>query len=284
MNILVVFSLALLISPPLSGKTRTQHRWDAKQYAQNSSPQFKNAIKEIYLLDLKGDESVLDIGCGTGKLADFILKKYLPTGTVNGIDASAEQVLLAQQLYAPNPNLSFEQANILTYEPSRQYDAAVSFWVLHWVKDYEQVLRTIFNALKPGGKALIGHLAEHDLTFIKEAKKLMKQEQWKQYCEKYEFPIYSLSLEKITQAARSVGFNIDYLQLTKNSDNAAHFKNANEYQHFYQAVPMASCIPQDQQEAFFRQVTAQALPHEINNPDESITSIGYAVYMVLEKP
>ncbi len=280
MNILVVFSLALLISPPLSGKTRTQHRWDAKQYAQNSSPQFKNAIKEIYLLDLKGDESVLDIGCGNGQLAAYILK-YIPKGNIHGIDASADQIHKAQQLYAHNKRLSFEQANALTYKPAKQYDAVISFWVLHWVKEYEQALRTIFNALKPGGKALIGHLAEHDLTLSKAAKKLIHQEPWKSSCKDYEFPIHSFSVEKVTSAARAAGFKINYLQLINETER---FKNRQAYQEHYQALPVAGCVPPEKQKDFFEKVMAEALPHEKHNPDGSITVNGYVIYMVLEKP
>jgi len=278
MNVLVFLSLTLLGSPLLGN---AQHRWDAKQYAYNSSPQFKNAIKKISSLGLKGDEHLLDIGCGNGQLAAYILKKYLPKGTIHGIDFSAEQISRAQEQYAYNKRLSFEQANALTYKPAKPYDAIISFWVLHWVKNYKQALRTIFNALKPGGKALIGHLAEHDLTLSKEIKKLMTQEQWKSYCKDYEFPIHSFSVEKIASDARAVGFKINYLQLINETER---FKNRQAYQEHYQVLPVAGCVPPEKQKMFFEQAMTQALPHEKHNPDGSITVNGYVVYMVLEKP
>jgi len=278
--ILVLLPLALCCCTPLHGKHKSQ-RWNAKEYAQHSSPQYLNAIKEIPRLALTGTESVLDVGCGNGLLDARVLAQYLPNGSIHGIDASADQIQQAIKTYAKNNRLTFEQANVLTYKPTKLYDAVISFWVLHWVKDYEQALRTLYTALKPGGKALIGHLAERDLTLCQEAKKLLQQEPWRTYCKGYEFPIHTFPIERITQAARSVGFAINYVQLI---NETAHFKDSNQYAKHYQALPLAGCIPADQQAAFFNEAVSKALAQEKHNPDGSITANGYVVYLLLEKP
>jgi len=276
---LLLLLFTLLFSLPIAAKRPGE--WNAKKYAQHSSPQFKNAIKELHLLNLKGNESILDIGCGNGQLGAYILKKLLPHGTLHGIDASLPQVQQAQKNYAHNKQLSFEQANVLTYESAKQYDVVISFWVLHWVKDYERALRQIFKALKPGGKALIGQLAEKDLIFFQEVKKALQEEPWRQHCKKYEFPIYSLPIDRIVRDARSAGFVLNYVQLVKEQEI---FKNKDDYQHHYHVLPLSACIPDNQKKQFFNQVVQRALPREQHSKKGSITVNGSVGYILLEKP
>ena len=71
-----------------------KYQWDAADYAQHSSEQFKWACELIEKLHLRGDETVLDIGCGDGK-ATAAIATQLPEGRVIGIDNSPEMVALA---------------------------------------------------------------------------------------------------------------------------------------------------------------------------------------------
>ncbi len=281
MKKLALFSVVILASCPLSNQAKDQGHYDADEYAQNSAPQFINSTKQIHLLDLKGNESVLDFGCRDGRITNHILEKYLPFGTIHGIDSSAEFIQHAQQCYTQNSRLSFEQVNVPNYAPTKKYDTVTSFMLLHWVEEFEKTLQVIFDALKPGGKALIMTLSESEQNFLKAIKEILQEEPWKNYGKNYQFPIYTRSYEQILSAAQTAGFNIHYFQLILNT---ADFKDESAYQHHYQATPLASCIPPEEKEAFFKQVAARALPHEKHNPDGSITVSGYALYMVLEKP
>ena len=83
--------------------------WDAKDYARHSSTQQTWARELISKLKLNGCESVLDVGCGDGKITAEIAG-YVPDGTVVGVDSSKEMIELARVDFAKNkyPNLSFQ--------------------------------------------------------------------------------------------------------------------------------------------------------------------------------
>ena len=66
--------------------------WDAKEYAKHSQNQYEWALELIPKLKLKGNEVLLDIGCGDGKVS-ATLASYLPNGRVVGIDSSEEMDL-----------------------------------------------------------------------------------------------------------------------------------------------------------------------------------------------
>ena len=69
--------------------------WDAKEYAKHSQNQYEWALELIPKLKLKGNEVLLDIGCGDGKVS-ATLASYLPNGRVVGIDSSEEMVSQAR--------------------------------------------------------------------------------------------------------------------------------------------------------------------------------------------
>lgn len=80
-------------------------QWNPHDYAKNSAAQLKWARELRSRLILHGSESVLDVGCGDGKItADFA--QALPQGQVVGIDSSPDMIGYAQETYSM-PNLSF---------------------------------------------------------------------------------------------------------------------------------------------------------------------------------
>jgi trans-aconitate 2-methyltransferase len=132
------------------------YQWDANDYAKNSSQQQVWARELIARLDLQGYESLLDVGCGDGKVTAE-LRTRLPRGRVVGVDLSPEMVRLAQQRFPPSdfPGLRFEQADASRLPFHEEFDVVFSNAALHWIIDHAPVLRGIYAALKPGGKALL---------------------------------------------------------------------------------------------------------------------------------
>src|SRR5690242_13396657 len=91
-------------------------------------------------------ERSLDLGCGTGHLANEIAKAG---PIVHGIDRSPEMIAQARLNY---PELSFEIADASAYRSDHRFDAVFSNAVLHWIQPPEQVVQAISLALKPGGR------------------------------------------------------------------------------------------------------------------------------------
>src|SRR5512145_1019858 len=135
--------------------TAKQDPWNAEDYAGNSSVQMQWALELIASLSLKGNERLLDIGCGDGKVTAR-LAELLPHGRVCGIDLSPNMIRLAHGQYPPgsHPNLSFLQMDATDIRLPDLFDVAFSNATLHWVCDHLAVLRGIHACLLPGGKIL----------------------------------------------------------------------------------------------------------------------------------
>ncbi len=128
--------------------------WDASDYARISGLQKAMAEEVLALLDLKGAERILDIGCGNGKITAEIAAR-VPEGSVLGVDPSHEMIAFASSHYGPSmrPNLRFETADARELPYRDEFDLVVSFNALHWVTQQDEALRSIRSAMKPEGRA-----------------------------------------------------------------------------------------------------------------------------------
>ena len=127
--------------------------WNATDYAKNSSEQQKWARELIAKLNLRGDERVLDLGCGDGKVTAEIAQQ-LPRSEIVGVDLSQEMIDFAQRTF-DQPNLSFAHGDATALTFNKEFDVVFSNAVLHWVYDHVPVLNGIDRALKPGGRILL---------------------------------------------------------------------------------------------------------------------------------
>jgi trans-aconitate 2-methyltransferase len=112
------------------------------------------ANEVLALLNLKGTERVLDVGCGNGKVTAEIASR-VPDGTVLGVDSSADMIASARHEFGPElrPNLRFQVADARQLPFRHEFDLVVSFNALHWVPEQEQALRSIRSALRSAGRA-----------------------------------------------------------------------------------------------------------------------------------
>src|SRR5689334_17352039 len=95
-----------------SGKMSQE--WNAAEYDRLSQPQFQWGQRVLGSLHLRGNETVLDAGCGTGRLTS-LLAQNLPRGRVIGLDLSRNMVALAEKSLAPQfgERVSFVAADLL---------------------------------------------------------------------------------------------------------------------------------------------------------------------------
>lgn len=129
--------------------------WDAGEYARHSTAQAAWAVELLERLELRGNEAVLDIGCGDGKVT-AILAGRVPRGNVLGIDSSEAMIEQARRFFPParHPNLGFTPGNALELDFEERFEVVFSNATLHWVRDHPRVLRGVARALKPGGRLL----------------------------------------------------------------------------------------------------------------------------------
>lgn len=169
--------------------TEPKFNWDAEDYAKHSKAQQTWANELIAKLHLHGNESVLDIGCGDGKITAEIAWQ-VPNGYVLGTDNSQEMIELAQGSFTGkhHPNLSFEIADARRLPFRDQFDLIFSNAALHWIKDHEPVLGGIYRSLKPGGRALLQMGGKGNAgSILSTLDQIISQEEWNAYFSGFTF-------------------------------------------------------------------------------------------------
>jgi len=127
------------------------HEWNAKEYERLGAPMTRWGGQVLERLQLNGDETVLDGGCGTGRVTEQLLAK-LPRGKVIGTDASAKMIEQAKERFAGNPRVSLLVADLTTIELPEPVDAILSTATFHWIKDHDKLFAQLVKILKPGGQ------------------------------------------------------------------------------------------------------------------------------------
>ena len=128
--------------------------WNAAEYYRRSSLQEAMAQEVLALLDLKGSEQILDVGCGDGKITAEIAARD-PRSSVVGVDPSRNMISFAQRNFgrATRPNLRFEVADARCLPFQDEFDLVVSFNALHWIPEQDAALSSIHSTLISGGRA-----------------------------------------------------------------------------------------------------------------------------------
>jgi len=130
----------------------SSHEWNASAYHRLSSPQFEWGQRVLSELHLRGDEHVLDAGCGTGRLTELLLSN-LTHGRVVGLDLSRNMVQHARRELNERfgAQVSFVAADLTALPFAGVFDGIFSTASFHWVLDHGQLFRNLFDALRPGG-------------------------------------------------------------------------------------------------------------------------------------
>lgn len=103
----------------------------------------------------RGDETVLDAGCGTGRLTVELLAR-VPRGRVVAVDHDAAMIKKARQrLSRVGPRVQVLEADLVSLSGIEPVDVVYSNAVLHWIQDHDRVFAAFLHHLRPGGELLI---------------------------------------------------------------------------------------------------------------------------------
>lgn len=136
-------------SPP-GGRRSTE--WDAASYHRLSAPQFSWGSQVLDRLRLGGGETVVDAGCGTGRLTAGLLER-LPRRRVVAVDLSQNMLAEARAHLSPRfgGRVEFVRADLVALPFDESFDGVFSTAAFHWVPDHPRLFRSLFASLKPGG-------------------------------------------------------------------------------------------------------------------------------------
>lgn len=123
----------------------------ARIYRQTATAQKSAAERLFWMLRLERTDDVLDLGCGTGHLAQEM--RQLTDGRIMGIDLSPEMVALARE--AAPEGIDFVTGAAETLDMPGQFDAIFCNSAFHWFTDEPRALANCYAALRPGGRMVM---------------------------------------------------------------------------------------------------------------------------------
>ena len=222
--------------------------WNATGYTHIATLQEAMAAEVLSLLGLKGDERILDLGCGNGKVTAQIASR-VPQGSVMGVDASAEMIAFATGHFS-RPNLRFETRDIRQLACREEFDLVVSFNALHWIPQQDAALRAIRSAMKPHAAArlrLVPDGKRKSLEMVLEDTR--KSARWAQYYEDFRDPYLHLTPEQYSALCERNGLRVTSLHV---GDKSWDFGSRAAFEGFGAVtfVEWSKRVPESQRPAF----------------------------------
>ncbi|HEU5433439.1 MAG TPA: class I SAM-dependent methyltransferase, partial [Thermomicrobiales bacterium] len=122
--------------------------WDAATYHRVSDPHVAWGTRVLQRLPLRGDETVLDAGCGTGRLTEELLER-LPRGRVIGVDRSRNMLEQAAAHLTPKygDRITLLEGDLLQRQVDEPVDAIFSTATFHWIADHDALFRMLNDQL-----------------------------------------------------------------------------------------------------------------------------------------
>jgi trans-aconitate 2-methyltransferase len=245
--------------------------WDPIKYSANSEIQLAITMAVLSGYSFGGDESVLDVGCGDGRVSRQLALR-VPKGRVVGVDSSASMIRFAQANQASQSNLSFARRDACELDYTNEFDVAVSTFCLQWVADKAAAFRGIRQSLKKGGTAiLIMPFRNPEIANLR--KQMTGEARWNRYFVNYIDPSDSAEDIQYEMYAKQAGFTINSYRI---GETLGSFDSRIGFADFLSALtPHLERLPsQVEQRAFTDEIVARYL--EIVPPTQQAS---YATYV-----
>jgi trans-aconitate 2-methyltransferase len=188
----------------VSGSPQASKDWDAATYDRVSEPQLRWAREQLERLQLRGDEVVLDAGCGSGRVT-ALLVDMVPRGRVYAVDVAPSMAEHARQALGDRATVLCQDLTQL--ELPERVDAVFSNATFHWIHDHDALFAGLGRVMNPGARlvAQCGGLGNID-AFRKLADSIALQEPFAPYFADWQRPWNYASAEETATRLERAGF------------------------------------------------------------------------------
>jgi trans-aconitate 2-methyltransferase len=198
--------------------------WDGWSYRKVSALQTWLANQSLIGVAMAGDERVLDVGCGDGRITAAIAEQ-LPDGSILGIDPSPRMIAAAGTF--ASARLRFAVGDVLTMDFRDEFDAVVSFNALHWVPDQHRALTRIRTALRDRSWALVQVVCAGPRPSLEAvAMRTCAQRAWRDHFAGFRAPFVHVPPDRYAELAAGAGLRLTDREVTDRSwdfDSAEQF-------------------------------------------------------------
>ena len=238
--------------------------FDGKKYKKASTHQKEWGNTLISELKLKGNERILDLGCGDGVLTEQ-LSLAVPKGKVLGIDASMGMIETAKGII--KDNIEFQRADINEIDYKNEFDIIFSNAALHWIKDHKRLFENAYQALKFQGIILwdfggAGNCA----NFIEVTREKIADVKFAEYFRTFEWPWFMPSKSQYEKLISAIGFsNVTITEVNRDR----YFSSEAEMIRWIDQpciVPFLKCLP-DNIKTIFRDDVIAEMIEKTRQPD-----------------
>lgn len=256
--------------------------WNASGYERISSLQEMLAGEALARVELNGSEAVLDVGCGNGKITAEIAKR-VPRGSVLGVDPSSDMIAFATQHYATpdRSNLRFTVGDVRSLGLPSEFDLVVSFNALHWVPEQQAALRSLRQALRPGGRALLRFVPEGTRKCLEDViEDVRSSSRWAGHFADFQKPYVHFAPETYRLLAEKCGFRVGQMSVEENAWNFG----SREAVHAFCRVTFAEWtrrLPEEEWDKFIEEVLDQYQLVAATSAEDANTFKFYQLEVVL---
>jgi trans-aconitate 2-methyltransferase len=217
--------------------------WNSAVYHRLSQPQVSWGKKVLSRLRLRGDEHVLDAGCGSGRLTAELLEA-LPGGQVVGVDLSQNMLRSAQEHLRADfdGRLSLVVADLQCLPFEHPFDGIVSTAAFHWVLDHGKLFTSLRSALRSGGWLHAQCGGGENLTGLRQrVARLARSAPYAPYLASFREPWFFADAEQAADILRRAGFtNIE----TSVEAAPTLLDDAGQYEEFVRNIILRSHLRQ----------------------------------------
>jgi trans-aconitate 2-methyltransferase len=179
-------------------------QWDGASYDRISSTMEALGLAVLDRLELAGDETVLDAGCGSGRITEELIAR-LPRGRVIGVDQSPSMIAAARERLGPGADLRVADLSEVRFD--EPLDAILSTATFHWIGDHERLFANLRAALRPAGRLVAQCGGEGNIDVLRaKAREVCERKPYAEHFASFVAPWNYASAERTRERLIAAGF------------------------------------------------------------------------------